>query len=83
MNLVEGDSKASFSTDTALTGRRGCYSFPVLLHFTLDLYLINLCVKQGGMKNDLWSLWYDSIWAGTPVTWTNGEQSTHLAKRPV
>ena len=39
--LVEGNQKAPFSIATP---------FPGLLHFTLDLYLIMLSVKQGSIK---------------------------------
>ena len=31
---------------------KGAAPFPGLLHFTLDMYLILLGVKQGGMKYD-------------------------------
>ena len=49
--IVEGDPNAPFSISTTLRYRQGCYSFPRLLHFTLDPYLIMLSVKQGGIKN--------------------------------
>ena len=48
--IVEDDPKVPFSIATTPRCRGGCYSFPGLLHFTLDLYLIMLSVKQGGMK---------------------------------
>ena len=48
--LVEGDQKAPFSIATTLTCRRGHYFNPRLLYFTLDMYLILLSVKQGGIK---------------------------------
>ena len=54
----------------------GATPFPVLLHFTLDPYLIVLSVKQGGIKYHFLSLWYDSIWDWTPVTRTISEHST-------
>ena len=41
--LIEGDPKATFSITTTTP-------FPGLLHFTLDLYLIMLSVKQGCLK---------------------------------
>ena len=47
--LVEGDQKAPFSIATTPRCRRGRYSFPELLHFALDTYLILLSVKQGGI----------------------------------
>ena len=40
----------------------GATPFPGLLHFTLDHYLVMLSVKQGGIKTDFLSLWYDSTW---------------------
>ena len=53
------------------------YTFPRLLHFTLDTYLILLSVKLGGIKYHFLSLWYDSTWDWTPVSWTIGKHSTH------
>ena len=50
VNIVEGDPKAPFSIATTTTCRGGRYSFPGLLHFTVDPYLIMLSVKQGGIK---------------------------------
>ena len=52
--IVEGDSKAPFSIATTPRCRGGRYSFPWLLHFTLDSYLIMLSVKQGGIKYHFW-----------------------------
>ena len=57
---VEGNPRASFSIATTPRCRRGATSFPGLHHFTLDMYLIMLSVKQGGVKNHFLSLWYDS-----------------------
>ena len=48
--VVEGDEKAPFSIATTPRGRRGHNSFPWMLHFTLDTYLILPSVKQGGIK---------------------------------
>ena len=48
--VVEGDPKAPFSIATTPWCMGGRYSFPRLLHFTLDPYLIMLSVKQGGIK---------------------------------
>ena len=42
--------KARFSIATTPTCRRGRYSFQWITPFTLDLYLIMLSVKQGGIK---------------------------------
>ncbi len=60
--IVEGDPKAPFSIATTPRCRGGRYSFPGLFNFTLDLYLIMLSVKQGGIKYHFLSLWYDSTW---------------------
>ena len=51
--------------------------FPRLLHFTLDLNLIMLSVKQVGIKYHFLSLWYDSTWDWTQVSQTISEHSTH------
>ena len=53
VTLVECDPKALFSIAT---------TFPGLLYFTLDPYLIMLNVKQGGIKYHFLSFWYDSTW---------------------
>ena len=37
----------------------GYYFFPGLLHDILDVYLIMLSVKKGGIKYHFLSLWYD------------------------
>ena len=39
--IVEGNPKAPFSIATTSMCRGGRYSFPGLLYFTLDPYLIN------------------------------------------
>ena len=60
--IVEGNPKAPFSIATTPMCRGGRYSFPELLYFTVDPYLIMLSVKQGGIKYHFLSLWYDSTW---------------------
>ena len=45
--IIVGDQKAPFSIATVGVG---ITPFPGLLHFTLDMYLILLSVKQGGIK---------------------------------
>ena len=45
-----GDPKALFSIATTPKYGRGCSSLHGLLHFTLDLYLKMLSVKQGDIK---------------------------------
>ena len=52
--IVEGNPKAPFSIATTPRCRGGRYSFPGLLYFTLDPYLIMLSVKQGGIKYHFW-----------------------------
>ena len=54
--IVEGNPKAPFSIATTPRCRGGRYSFPGLLYFTLDPYLIMLSVKQGGIKYHFLSL---------------------------
>ena len=71
--IVEGSPKAPFSIAT--TPRGGRYSFPGLLYFTLDPYLIMLSVKQGGIKYHFLSLWYDATWDWTHVSRAIGEHS--------
>ena len=56
--------------------RGGRYSFPGLLYFTLDPYLIMLSVKQGGIKYHFLSLWYDPTW-----DWTQVSRPTDKMKR--
>ena len=48
MTLVEGNLKVSFSI--ASVGK-GATPFSALLHFTFDLFLIMLIVKQGRIKH--------------------------------
>ena len=48
--VVESYPEAPFSIATTPRCRGGRYSFPGILHFTLDPYLIMLSVKQGGIK---------------------------------
>ena len=70
--VVEGDPKAPFSIATTLRFRGGCYSFPGLLHFTLDPYLIMLSVKQGGIKYHFFEslVWLDlGLNFGLPDHW--------------
>ena len=57
--IFEGNPKAPFSIATTPRCRGGCYSFPGLLYFTLDPYLIMLSVKQGGIKYHFLSLWIE------------------------
>ena len=73
--IVEGNPKAPFSIATTPMCRGGRYSFPGLLYFTLDPYLIMLSVKQGGIKYHFLSLWYDSTWDWTQVSRPIGEHS--------
>ena len=49
--------------------------FPGLLHFTLNPYLL----MQGNIKYDFLSLWYDSTWVLTPVSWQTRYQLGQLA----
>ena len=71
--IVEGNPKAPFLIATTPMCRGGHYSFPGLLCFTLDPYLIMLSVKQGGIKYHFLSLWYDATWDWTQVSRAIGE----------
>ena len=73
--IVEGNPKAPFSIATTPMCRGGRYSFPGLLYFTLDPYLIMLSAKQGSIKYHFLSLWYDSTWDWTQVSRAIGEHS--------
>ena len=66
--LVEGDPKDPFSIATTPRCRALLRSLDCST--TLDPYLIMLSVKQGGIKYPFLSLWYDSTWDWTPVSWT-------------
>ena len=79
--IVESDPKAPLSIATSPRCKGGRYSFPWLLHFTLDPYLIMLSVKQGGIKYHFLSLWYDSTWDWTQVSRAIGEH--WLTARPM
>ena len=48
-----------------------------LLHFTLDPYLIMLNVKQGNIKYNFCSLWYDSTRDWTPISQAIGKHANH------
>ena len=65
-SLIEGDPKAPFSIAKTPRRRRGHYSFPGLLHFTLDPYLVMLSVKQSRIKYHFLSFLYDLTWDWTP-----------------
>ena len=71
--VVEGDPKATFSIATAPRCTKDATPFLGLLHFTLDMYLIMLSVKQGYIKYHFLSLWYDSTWDWTPVSLAIGK----------
>ena len=58
--VVEDDPKAPFSIATTSKCRGGRYSFSWIAPLTLDMYLILLSVKQGGIKYHFYSLWYDA-----------------------
>ena len=70
---VKGDQKAPFSIATILMWRRRRNSFPSLIHFILDTYLILLSVKQWSYKYNFLSLWYDATWDWTLVSQTIGK----------
>ena len=57
---------------------KGATPIPGLLYFTIDSYLIILNVKLGGIKYNIFSLWYDSTWDWTPVSRIIGEHPIYL-----
>ena len=50
LTAVNDDPKAPFSVTTTPKCRGKCHTFPWITPLTLDLYLIMLSVKQGGIK---------------------------------
>ena len=56
----------------------GATSFPGLLHFPLDTYLIMLSVKQGGIKYHFLRAKYDSTRNWTPVSKAVGESMSSI-----
>ena len=75
--VVEGDPKAFFSIATSPRCEGERDSFPGFLHFTLDPYLITPSFKQGDIKYDILSLWYESTGDWTLVSRAIGKHSTH------
>ena len=56
--IVMGDLKAPFFIQQGVG--EAPILFPRWLHFTLDPYLIMLNIKQGDIKYNFLSFWYDS-----------------------
>ena len=77
--LAKGDLKVSFSISTTPRHKGGCYSLPWIASLTFVQYLIKLSVKQGGIKYHFLSLWYESTWDWTLLSWTISKHSTHYA----
>ena len=78
--LVEGEPNSPFLIATIHRGvGEGATPFPGLLHLTFDPYLIMLNVKQGGINNYFYSLWYDSTWDWPQVSQAIAEYSNHHA----
>ena len=59
----------------------GATPFAGLLYFTVDPYLILLSVKQGDIKYNFLSLWYDSTWNWTQDSQAIDEHSNHHANK--
>ena len=74
--------EGSFSIATMPRRRKGATSFPGLLHFTLDPYLIMLTVKQGEIKYHFLSLWYDSTWDWNQVSQAHWQTVYSLGQWP-
>ena len=79
--IVEGDPKAPFSIATTPWCMGGRYSFPGLLHFTLDPYLIMLSVKQGGIKYHFFLVFGMTRLGIEP--WSPGPLVNTLTDRPI
>ena len=62
-------------------GKGGHYSFPWIALLTLDLYLIMLCVKQGGIKYHFWVFGMTRLGIESQVSQAIGEYSTHLMEQ--
>ena len=73
--VFEDDPKAPFSIALTPRCKGECSSFPWIVSFTLDAYLIMMNDQQGGIKYHSLSLWYESTWEWTPVSWTIDEYS--------
>ena len=82
VTIVGGTQRVPFQQLLQLGVGKGATTFPGLLHFTLVLYLIMLSVKQGGIKYHFLSLWYDSTWDWTPVSWAFRKHANHKASGP-
>ena len=68
----------------ATTPRRGGerYSFPKIAPLTFYPYFIMLCVKQGGIKYQFLSLWYEWTWDRIGDSLTIGEHFDHFVNGP-
>ena len=69
-NLSWGWPNAPFQELLHRGVEEGATPFPVLLHFTLDSYLIMLNIEQGGIKYHFLSFWHDSTLNWTQVSRT-------------
>ena len=67
--LVESDPKAPLSIATTTRCREGWYSIP----WIAPLYPWSLLYKQGGIKYNFLSFWYDPTWDWNPVLRTIDE----------
>ena len=61
MAIVKSDREIPFSISTTLRCKGRHYSFLWIASLTLDPHLIMLNVKQGGIKYQFLSLWYNSL----------------------
>ena len=77
--IVKGDLKAPFAMATIPRCKSGCYSFPWISPLILDLYLIMLSIKQGGIK---YHFFESLVWLN-PISWAICKPSTHKANGPV
>ena len=79
--VVDGDQKAPFSIAATSRCKGGTTPFHGFLHFTFDMYLILLSVKQGCIKYHIYSLRYNATWDWTQASQTIGKHSTCYTRK--
>ena len=77
LTIVESKPIVPFSLATIPSCWGGCDSFPWIAPLNPWSVPNNAEVKKGGIKYSLLSLWFDSTWERTPVSWAICKHSTH------
>ena len=67
--VIKGYTNIPFLIATTPKCRGGYNSSSCIAPLTLDPYQIMLSLKQGGIKNHFLTLWYNSTWDWTQVSW--------------